>query len=88
MSRKLKKSRLIERRNTGERYIMTTNLQLAIRAGYIGQTMIRPNFLSAVIRIILGGNVTRPIHVFYGGVPDARVRKLFDLPEPVKDAYE
>lgn len=71
----------------GKRYVMTASFQLAMKLGYIGQVFIRPNFLAAVVRIHLGGDVTPPLHIYYAGHPDARLRKKFNLPEEVKDAY-
>lgn len=71
----------------GKRYIMTVNQRLAMKLGYIGEDLIRPNFLAAVIKIMCGGGLTPPIHIYYAGSPDDRLRKKFNLPEEVVDAY-
>jgi len=71
-----------------ERYLITVNSRLANKLGYFGEELIRPNFLCAVIKILLGGNATWPIHIYYCGVPDEKLRKRFNIPKSVKNAYE
>lgn len=71
-----------------KKYIITMNQQLAMKLGYIGEDLIRPNFLAAVVKILLGGNATPPLHVYYCGSPDDRLRKKFNLPAEIINAYE
>ncbi len=71
----------------GPRYMMTVERELAMRMGYIGEALIKPDFLRAVIKIMCGGRMTPPIHLYYCGKPDARLRKKFNIPEPEINAY-
>lgn len=67
--------------------MMTVNKELAMKIGYIGEGLIRPLIIPAVIKIMLGGPMTPPIHLYYCGAPDARLREKFNIPEPEVNPY-
>lgn len=71
----------------GKRFITTINKRLAVKCGYIGSVVIRPNVIAAVVKANLIGQFIYPIQFYYCGSPDARLRKKFGIPDPAKDAY-
>jgi len=63
------------------------DMKLAHKLGYIGQQLILPKFLNACLKIHLGLGGTPPLHLYYGGHPDARLRDLFGIEKEEVNPY-
>ncbi len=58
-------------------YGITRNLEFAMANSYIGEQVIYPRPLAFEITRMLSNRLIRPMHLFYYGTPDERLRKLF-----------
>ena len=58
-------------------YYSTTNQQVAMVGGYIGEVLILPNQLRNAIKIAMGLVPKRPVIVYYFGKSDDKLKKKF-----------
>ena len=72
-------------------YASTTDPDLALANGYIGEETLRPKLLANAIRANMGLRQYLPMHVFYYGSPDAELREKFgigDGVDPAENVYK
>lgn len=59
-------------------YITTTNQNLAMQVGYIGEMIIHPDPVIRMMRWVFNRQHLLTIHFYYAGKPDDRLKELFD----------
>lgn len=65
--------------NMAGRWASTTNLQLALANGYIGEAHWYPDMVAYSVKLALGERM-RMIKAIYYGTPDDYLKKLFNIP--------
>jgi len=65
--------------NMKGRWASTTNLQLALSNGYIGEAHWYPDMVAYSVKYALYGTTMRMIKAIYYGTPDDYLKKLFSI---------
>ncbi len=58
-------------------WYVTRDIHVAMFNSYIGEVHVSPKYLSVVIHYLCTGRVLPPLHLFYYGEPDERLKRMF-----------
>ena len=56
---------------------LTTNMNLALCNGYIGELHIRPTPIADAVNLAIRGKRIQGVALFYYGTPDDRLKRIF-----------